>query len=527
MENNNTATIDPDVRTVDPALLDIEANIRSNAADAITPAFQDSITEYGVRSPITVVERDGKLLVRDGQLRTLAAQRAGLTSVPVLVVPETASTADEATIERIREQWVHNEHRVGMSARDRAAAMRQLALAGVSATRIAKLTKTSKKDVVDKALAAAASTRALDAMDEGLTLDQAVILAQYDGDQEATDKLLAAAAQSPNNFQWVAQRLADTAEDRAILRAARIGYEEAGIAVTTSRPSSWDGVGLPIYSVVTDEGKAVENIEDIPIAHRLAYLYAVSGGECWLDAEGKPVDEGEVDWGFSGDEGQVLKDGMIDPRTLVEGEEEPTAAVEWWVRDIDTLDGFCSRQSYQSAHGKPAEDQSAADAEVAKEKERAERRRVRELNKQGDTANTVRRAKLREILSRKTLPKGSAATVAAFLATTMVSHHLLFGVARQTGSATDLTEKMLSGTKPLDAIEGASAERIQIVNLAIVAGAYEADLPKDAWRSHYYARAGKAGAAWLDFLAEVFGYQLSDVEKVITGELKAEAVDLD
>uniref|UniRef100_UPI00321BD315 ParB N-terminal domain-containing protein n=1 Tax=Mycolicibacterium poriferae TaxID=39694 RepID=UPI00321BD315 len=112
----------------------------------MTAEFVDSIRD-GVRQPILGAEVDGEVRVRDGQRRTLAARKNALASVPVYVVPVATDADDKAlTIDRIVEQLASFE-REGLRNRDRVAAIEQLSLAGMSATKIAKTIRTKKKDV--------------------------------------------------------------------------------------------------------------------------------------------------------------------------------------------------------------------------------------------------------------------------------------------------------------------------------------------------------------------------------------------
>ena len=64
--------------------------------------FLDSIAEHGVLTPITATRRpDGVVQVRNGQRRTMAARKLGLSSVPVYVLPATAADTAAETIDRI------------------------------------------------------------------------------------------------------------------------------------------------------------------------------------------------------------------------------------------------------------------------------------------------------------------------------------------------------------------------------------------------------------------------------------------
>ena len=203
-----TATVPTgELRHLNPSDLVIDANIRTEAEATLTAEFVDSIRD-GVRQPILAVEVDGQVRVRDGQRRTLAARETELATVPVYVVPVASDADDKAlTIERIVEQLASFE-REELRASDRVAAIEQLSLAGMSATKIAKATRTKKKDV-DATLAVAKSATALDLLDQGagLTLEQSATLAAYDHDPEAQQWLLNAARSG--RFEHQAKQLAD------------------------------------------------------------------------------------------------------------------------------------------------------------------------------------------------------------------------------------------------------------------------------------------------------------------------------
>jgi ParB family chromosome partitioning protein len=202
MGNNNTATIAPDVETVatgelvhaNPADVVIDENVRTDAT--LDKAFVASITARGVLLPVLATQdADGTLRVRDGQLRTLAARQAELPSMPVYVI-SSAAADDAATIERITDQLQTNEQRTQLNNTDRATVFQQLLDLGVSRTKIAKVTHTSKK-TVDAALAIAGSAHAMAAVNDLLTLEQGAIIAGYeaDGDTEAVSDLLDAATE--------------------------------------------------------------------------------------------------------------------------------------------------------------------------------------------------------------------------------------------------------------------------------------------------------------------------------------------
>lgn len=153
-------------------------------------------------------------------------------------------------------------------------------------------------------------------------------------------------------------------------------------------------------------------------------------------------------------------EGFLDPRTLTR-HESIEVETTGYVSDPAAL-GW-SRYSFVGAGPSTpvTEDQVESDKQAKAE----ERRQVIALNKLALAATEVRRQKVTEFLARKTLPKGKATAVAAFLAETMWHHHDLFGFNRADGNARELATEFLGGTAPLDAADGASAERLQIINL--------------------------------------------------------------
>ncbi|UWD85294.1 hypothetical protein [Curtobacterium flaccumfaciens] len=156
----------------------IENNVRT-AAD-LDPAFLASVKQHGVLLPtIGYRNADGAVVVRDGQMRVLAACEAAV-AVPVFV-----TARDDSTAKRIAEQLVANERRTALTDGDRLAAYRQLEIEGLSVTAIARETGT-KRDAVKQTLTVAKSDAAATAVASGqATFTQALILSEFDGDADA------------------------------------------------------------------------------------------------------------------------------------------------------------------------------------------------------------------------------------------------------------------------------------------------------------------------------------------------------
>ncbi|MDV7137119.1 ParB/RepB/Spo0J family partition protein [Williamsia muralis] len=560
MGNNNTATITPSAETAatgelvhaHPADVVIDDNVRTDAT--LDKAFVASIAARGVLLPVLATrDADGTLRVRDGQLRTLAAMEADLASIPVYVI-STEAADDAATIERISDQLQTNEQRTQLNNTDRATAFQQLLDLGLSRTKIAKTTHAPKK-TVDAALAIAGSAHAMAAVNDLLTLDQGAIIAGYEstGDTDAVTELLEAAAEG--RFEHKHAELVENADERAALRDGVAHWRDRGFHVSSDHHDHLSGEWIELDRLVwaeTGESVTDEQIETLTAEHLLAFV-ETDYEEVYVNAAGERVDETTIDWSVQ-DEGPdaVAADGMVDCRLL-------TDKVVWshcvvWFHNAPAVDGLetagehwrRSRSTVTDVHlpgDAPAEGQDGGEsaqeradriaheqAERERERDEAEkreRRKVITLNKLGVAAQNVRRDKLTEAFARKTLPKGKAAVVAAFLATTVWRNADLYNVARQDADAKKIAADLL-GTDPIEALDGAAAERAQLIALAITCAAHEANLPKDAWRSshEYFGNTGDTRARYLRFLTETFGYTLSDIEKVVTGDMNADDIDL-
>ena len=149
---------------VDPTTLIIGDNVR--AAAHLDRQFLASLREFGVMDPIQVTrDQDGTLTVKRGQRRTLGAVKAGLASVPVLVVDQDDDEAD-----RIVKQWHENERRDALTDTDRLAAVEQLTILGVPAGNIARRLGTPKKQVEAAVVANGSETAKTAARKHALTL---------------------------------------------------------------------------------------------------------------------------------------------------------------------------------------------------------------------------------------------------------------------------------------------------------------------------------------------------------------------
>lgn len=304
---------------------------------------------------------------------------------------------DEA--DRITHQVIENIHRADMHEAEVRDAVEQLALLGVSAAQIAKRTAI-KRDTVNAALTVTGSEAARDRMDaQGLTLEQAAVFAEFEGDQEALDQLEQGTCYG-RSLDHVAQRLRDERAERHALLAEIERLRAEGLPVLSPEDVPMDFHGLRMEQLVTADGEEVD-IEgsDLP---GLAVVVTTD----WVYPELHEDDEEE------------------------EGEDEPEQVyVPVWVCLDPEAAGLRPRfATTGTGASSPSEDQADDEAE------REERRRVRENNAAWRSAETVRRNWLAQFAARKTPPRGAEAVICEAVLTAphsltkaMERHHKLLG----------------------------------------------------------------------------------------------------
>jgi ParB family chromosome partitioning protein len=199
--------------------------------------------------------------------------------------------------------------------------------------------------------------------------------------------------------------------------------------------------------------------------------------------------------------------------------EEGAAAYEAW----------CVNASLYG-HMQPASG-TTDDAEAAKVRTE-ERRAVIRGNLDWDASETVRRAWLKELVCRRSWPKGAEARTAkatpAHLqrvtsrhlrgGSSVLSDGLTSGKAR--GVLADLIGKKdaarLSRADMAVTTGTATANRLIAEDFAVLAAAYEVRMTRAAWRidKHEYVETRRDAAAWLTILAAL-GYQLTPIEQAV------------
>jgi ParB family chromosome partitioning protein len=407
------------IEHVDPNVIVVEANVRTVAT--LDRHFVASIKQNGVLTPI-LARRDeqGNVIVRAGQLRTLAAREAGLATIPVYIVE-----ADETTIDRIVQQMVENDHRAAVTDSDRVAAFQQLTFEGLTPAAIAKRTG-SKATTVEAGIAVAGHNVAASAIvDHSLTLDQAATLIEFEGGDKTVADLIEVAVTDPAQFAHAAQRARDNIKRSTVKKATEAELAARGFEILDREFGYYETDYVGINNLVTKDGDRV-TVDQIGITEgRAAFVRVYIGGE---------------------------------------------SQVTYYVKNFKSA-GFRKDSGAGSTSG-PMTD-----------KQKADRITLVANNKAWASAEVVRRTWLTEFLSRKTLPKdagtviaqgltmhrrevGSAATNGNTLA------HTLLGIER--GGYWDADK--------LTALLDHSPTKSQHVALAVVLGGIEDSTSKETWR---------------------------------------------
>jgi ParB family chromosome partitioning protein len=493
---------------LDPNTVDIGKNVRDDADAGLVA----SIKELGILVPLTAVRSpEGTITIREGQRRTLAAREAGLATMPVFVRDDTATDDKTRTQNRVVEQITTNKERKPLKSSQEAKAIQELLDTGMTPTKVAKALTMPKRDV-EAAAAAAGSAVALEALDTTqLTIEQAATLVEFENDPEAAAELMG--ARSAGDFDHRVSALRQKAATDAARAVAAISYRDKGHTILDQRPSwSDDLASNQLHQLCDLDGNRAE------ASHAIARpeLFAVwlDEVEVYVDSRtGEIVDEQKIDWDVDAeDHDTAATEGYIHPRYIEDGTgfepiyycTDPNAAglMTWAER--------ARRKGGQAPHG---EQDAAAREEAAKR----EKRKVVKLNKLGLAAEEVRRAWVKDkLLTRKTPPKGAA----LFIAGQLTAHqHLL------TSNGTAQLTRELLGLAEHAPIHDSVTElpptgdgRATVILLGLVLAALESNTPKDAWRTR-----GTYSKNYLTFLADN-DYELSDVEKVVTGAMKADTL---
>jgi ParB family chromosome partitioning protein len=343
-----------------------------------------------------------------------------------------------------------------------------------------------------------------------LTLEQAAILAEFEGDQEALTALVQAAKDSPSQFGHVAARLRATHAEREAKTAFAAELEAQGIAIYGDRP----------YVPWT---LALENLRDGDGNQITAEAHATCPGRAVTITY-------DWDWAPGAEAAYRATHGLADDDDLADVEfgsdEEARGAgfVAAWQVDRH----LCTdpeQYGHTNVHGTPSgtptpEQQSAEDQAAEAARKTEERRRVRRRNTEWRAATETRASHLRALLGRKAPPAGALMLVVEAMARGETQPQLssfghqtaceLLGLPGN-GAGAGYRDLLLAE------LARASEKRAQVIALAMVLGAAEHGVRDvQTWQSaegRYWASCGVPLAArYLAWLAEHTEYALSGIE---------------
>lgn len=433
----------PRLEMLNPALLSIASNVRKELD--MTPEFLDSVKQHGVIVPIVAqITDEGEIHVLYGQRRTIAALEGGLAQVPVYV-SESQTEAD-----RIAKQVVENIQRAGLTEADEADAYHQMALLGVSAAQIAKRTG-AKKHHVEDAIKAKSTATGNKALHDGYTVMEALVLAEFEGDDDAVAELESVIKDKPEYLDHVAQRLRDDRESQSALNALIAELKAQGTVIVEDAGHYGDSETIRIDSLKR--------------------------------ADGEPATDEDAN--------------AVVIETDYRREHKAVRVVTGW-KEL----GFTPK--YERYNGG-----TQAQSGPMTEEQKEERRTLIANNKAALSAEVVRREFVRTLLSRKTAPKGwQHFTLHA------ITHHPETASGYDGKVAAEMIGAKFEefnawAWNPLKEHVAGTTARPEFSLTALVCAGYEKQIPKDAWR-----RPGQAQKTYLNQLV-TWGYTPSETEKII------------
>lgn len=218
---------------------DVTENTRQTVIE--DEVFSSSVEQFGVDIVIEARrDHQGRLAVHDGKMRTLAALKAGLDKLLVLVRPSNDDDDERDAVKaRIFSQLRINERRADITTGDKMAALHQLVLLEVTPQELATQRHMPLKDA-KKLHTAVQSKAAVQASrnNENLTLDDMLLIAGFeaevDHDPEAVEALTQTAQTNRYGLRNKAYELMQQRRDADLLRPLQAKFAKSKTPIVTA-----------------------------------------------------------------------------------------------------------------------------------------------------------------------------------------------------------------------------------------------------------------------------------------------------
>lgn len=459
--------LDPDELVPDPD------NSRGELRDI--DAMAASIASIGVQTPIKIryVDTNGSSpknaakvpMIIFGHRRQAGASRAKAQGhEKAQLVPCMLASDEEASDALVRgvERLAENLQRDDFNAAEEARAVQQLLDLGIDEAAIAASSGVAVLRVQGAAkIAGSKATRAV-AEKHDLTFDQALGIAEFDGDKETVKALTAAAVKEPEEFPHVLSAARQERQDAETIAAETVIWKEKGYAVLDEQPG-YNEKASPIHRLTLKKGTKGDVTEKNHVAcpGRAVLIDVLGNGQTWTR-------EYCTDWKANG-----------------HGRDEY----------------FGGGGSSQGSMQRPEKT----------EKEKTEDRIHRAGMKASRAAREVRVQFVKDLLKRKAVPAG----LYRFSVETILSERF-----EDSAMAGELVGK--AGYRPL----GAYAKSLPDARLPFALFARVAGQLEQGWEANTWQRGGgwpEVRRAYLRLLVSA-GYVPSLVEKVFLGQAKPQAV---
>lgn len=437
------------IELLDPNLVVLEENIREITPDDLDAGFVESIRQNGVLQPVVGWrDTEGVVRVRYGQRRTVGARVAGVATFPVYVVD--IDQADEAA--RIVAQLVENDQRTDLTAGERVQAWKQLELAGLSVTAIAKRTGSKRADVKTGVTVAKSETGARLVAETGLDLHQAAELLEFEDDQALVDELTAVAVSDPDYFPHAVVQARQDREAQAKREAAEQVEAAKGHRILTEHPG--------------------QSLNPAPL-----YLLR--------NAEGEPVTADSI----QGTAGVAVRVRVWAGQGDVE--------LSYFIDDPEQ-NGYTFRPGYTN---QPEQKGPMTD------EQKAERKTLIANNKAWAAAEVVRREWVTKFLARRNMPKDAPAVLASLLGSTS-ARNVAQGINDGSGLAKEFLGLERGYGEQIAEYAAAHPTKAMHAVVAVVLGGIEDTTDRWNWRNP-----DERIARYLEVLGG-WGYPLSPVEMI-------------